>query len=178
MEQEKEILSLLKQIYDSVSKTDLWSHPLIITMLPVVGIIVGSLLTYCLGIKSYQKINNIQLRQKTFGELMGLKFLTAQLYVSRFEALIYSDFHERRWNLAGSPKDSHDFQETKRWMQKSEEMLVDIAKNNNKLFNVLGVIRTLYPSTTEFKELIDKIYNFKVPIIPNAQNIRIEILEY
>lgn len=182
MEHEKEILRLLQQIYDLVSKTELWNHPLIIAAVPAIiaigGFIVGAVLQYRLGIKSQQKINNLQLRQKTFGELIGLKFLTAQLYVSCFEALIYSDFHEQKCKLAGSPKDSLDMQEEKRWRYKNEEMILKIAENNNKLFNIIGIIHTLYPSTPEFKKLIAKIYNFKTPkIMVDAHEIKTEDLE-
>ena len=63
-------------------------------------------------------------------------------------------------------------------MYKSEEMVIKIAENNNKLFNIIGVIHTLYPSTPEFNKLIAKIYNFKTPeIMGDAHEIKTEDLE-
>ena len=44
---------------------------------------------------------------------MGRKFTTTQLYVSKYEALLYSDYHEARWKLAGAPKESLDLQEAR-----------------------------------------------------------------
>jgi hypothetical protein len=36
--------------------------------------------------------------------LKGRKFVTEQLYMSRYEACIFSDYHEAKWKLAGSPR--------------------------------------------------------------------------
>ena len=96
---------------------------------------------------------------------MGRKFLTTQLYVSRFEALIYSDHHEAKWKQAGYPKESIDLQEAQRWMHKSEDLALDIAKNNQSLFETIGLIRILFPKTSKLDELIDRIYHFKTPKI-------------
>lgn len=96
---------------------------------------------------------------------MGRKFLTTQLYVSRFEALIYSDYHEAKWKRAGHPKDSIDLQEAQRWMHKSEDLALDVAKNNQSLFETIGLIRILFPKTSKIDELIDRIYHFKTPKI-------------
>jgi hypothetical protein len=60
------------------------------------------------------KISDHQKRQQVFSEVMGRKFLMTQLYVSRFEALIYSNYHEAKWKQSGWPKDSIDQQEAQR----------------------------------------------------------------
>lgn len=89
----------------------------------------------------------------------------SQLYVSRFEAWIYSDYHEARWKLAGAPKDSIDLQEAQRWMHKSEDLALEIAKNNQSLFQTLGLIRTSFRRTPTLDSLTEKLYRFKVPEI-------------
>jgi len=57
MNTETEILRIVKQIHDLVSKGSLLSHPLIVA---IVGIIIGSFLTYYFGFKTQQKIHNMQ----------------------------------------------------------------------------------------------------------------------
>ena len=64
------------------------------------------------------------------------KFITTRLSVSRFEAWIFSDYHEARWKLAGDPTGSLDLQEAQRWMGKSEDLALEIAKNNSRILNV------------------------------------------
>lgn len=169
MNKDQEILTLLQKIYDSTSNIGILNHPLMLSITPAViafiGIIIGAILAYYFGIISHKKINEFDLRKKTFGELMGLKILTSQLYMSRFEALIYSDYHEQRWKLTGCIKESGDLAEAQRWMHKCEELGMTIAENNYKLFSVLGVIQTLYTSSTEFNKLTENIFNFKTPKI-------------
>jgi len=57
-----------------------------------------------------------------FARLMGRKITTEQLYVSRYEAFMFSDYNEERWRRSGSPKDSLDLQEAQRWMHRSEDL--------------------------------------------------------
>lgn len=147
----------------------IWENPFLVAVisgvLTLIGAIVVAYLTYHWGLSSQLRISDHQKRQQVFSELMGRKFLTTQLYVSRFEALIYSDSHEAKWRRAGSPNDSIDLQETQRWMHKSEDLALDIAKNNQSLFETIGLIRILFPKTPKLDELIDRVYHFKPPKI-------------
>lgn len=104
-------------------------------------------------------------RIQAYRELMGIKVTTQQIYVSRFEALIFSDYHETRWKLAGAPQQSIDLEEARRWMQKSEDYVHDITRNNQRLFETLASISILFPKTGELTTLIDRLYNFQTPTV-------------
>jgi len=54
--------------------------------------------------------------------------------LSRFEALVYSHYHEYRYRLS---KESHDFTEAMRWMKKSEDLALEIAKYNQQFLESL-----------------------------------------
>lgn len=129
----------------------------------LIGVFLGSYLTYRFGLKQQIKIGDYQKRQKVFGELMGLKFLITQLYVSRFEAFIFSDYHEARWKLGECTKESLDLQEAQRWMHQSEKLVLDIAKSNQALFETIGSIRVVFNNTPTLETLTEKIYRFKTP---------------
>jgi hypothetical protein len=101
---------------------------------------------------------------------MGRKFMTSQLYVSRFEAYIFSDYHEARWKVSDQRKDSIDLQEAMRWMHKSEELVMELARNNQSLFETLGMIRTLFPHTPRLEELTSRVYHFKTPRTSSPPN--------
>jgi len=101
------------------------------------------------------------MRLKAYSELIGYRQLLSQLFVSRYEAFIFSDYHEYRWKIQGSPKESIDQKEAFRWMHKSEDLVLEISRTVQKLFETLGVIRVLFKQTPELKELSDNIYNFK-----------------
>ena len=55
---------------------------------------------------------------------MGLKIPLIQNYVSRFEASVFSDYHEYCWKMFGCPLDSFDVDETKRPMKRSEDLVL------------------------------------------------------
>jgi uncharacterized protein YneF (UPF0154 family) len=111
------------------------------------------------------KIHDREVQQRTIGSLMGQKLKISQLYVSRFEAYIFSDFHEARWRLTGHPNDSHDFVEANRWMHRSEDLAIEIAHTSEKLYETLGLISSSYKRTNKLLELVTAVYQHKVPTI-------------
>lgn len=126
---------------------------------------LGSYFTYRWNISAQKIISKEQRQQEAFSRLMGKKILIMQLYVSRFEAMVYSDYHEAKWKNAGYPNESLDMQEAVRWMHKSEDYAIEIAKATQSLFEDLGLIRILFPPTPELEEHINKLYYFKTPKI-------------
>jgi hypothetical protein len=111
------------------------------------------------------EVGKRQAQQQAFSLMTGQKFLVPQLYVSRFEALIFSDYHEALWKLEGYPEESLNFQETQRWMLQSEGLVMKIAKNNKTLFETIGLITILFTPRPELNDLIDKLYHFKTPVL-------------
>ena len=138
---------------------------LIPTLAALLVAIITPYLTYQWGLRTQLEATERQKRQQAYSEVLGRKAVMSQLYVSRFEAWIYSDYHEARWKLAGAPKDSIDLQEAQRWMHKSEDLALEIAKNNQSLFETLGLIRTSFRRTPTLDSLTEKLYRFKVPEI-------------
>jgi hypothetical protein len=131
-------------------------------ILPVVlGAILAigaSYFTTKFQMSSQLHLQKVEEQRRVFARLMGRKFTTEQLYVSRYEARIFSDYHEERWKRAGAPKDSLDLQESKRWMHRSEDLVLEIVKNNQALFEDLATVRALFPDTPRLRELCDHVY--------------------
>lgn len=109
------------------------------------GGIVGQYYASQFQFSSQVHLQKVQGQRQVFARLMGRKFATKQLYVSRYEAMIFSDYHEARTKRSGLPKDSLDLQEAQRWMHRSEDLVFDIVKNNQALFEDLGTVRALFP---------------------------------
>ena len=143
---------------------DVWKTLLAIAvggLLAAGGGIVGQYYASQFQFSSQAQLQKIQGQRQVFARLMGRKNATKQLYVSRYEALIFSDYHEARWKQSGSPKDSLDLQEAQRWMRRSEDLVFEIVKNNQALFEDLGTVRALFPDATRLHELVERIYDFK-----------------
>jgi len=103
-------------------------------------------------------LQKVEEQRRVFARLMGRKFTTEQLYVSRYEALIFSDYSEELWKRAGKPKDSLDLQEAQRWMHRSEDLVFEIVKNDQALFEDLATVRALFPDTPQLRDLCDHVY--------------------
>lgn len=121
--------------------------PAVPALIALVGVVVGGLLGARLTFQNQLRLTTLQGRQQSYAAIMGKKLVVTQLYVSRFEALAYSDYHERPWHLAGAPKESLDFEEAKRWMRKSEDFVIDLARANQSLIESVGLARVTYPTT-------------------------------
>ncbi len=119
--------------------TSFW--PLYAALIALLGVVLGAYLTARYSFQNQLRLATYQARQQSYAAIMGKKFLLAQLYVSRFEALVHSDYHERLWQLAGSPAASLDLEEAKRWMHKSEDLAIDVARTNQSLFESIGLAR-------------------------------------
>lgn len=141
-------------------------------ILPLLTALLVVIATQSYSLNNQIKISNHQKRQTTFSALMGIKFLTAQLNVSRFEALIYSDYHEVRAvlidqdpNSLESITDTYDFKESQRWQHKYNDLALEIAKNNQTLFELIGLVRILFSKSKKLEDLTNRILKFDTPTI-------------
>ncbi len=140
-------------------------------MLPVYAAIVAGALAIASAVftvNRQQQAATLKERQQIYGAVMGKKLLRNQLVVSRFEALIFSDYHEYRWRLAGTPAESFDFQEAQRWMHKSEDLALEIGRTNQSLFESIGLARATFAPSARLSELTESVYRFPTPLIQHA----------
>jgi hypothetical protein len=134
------------------------------------GGIVGSFTAAHFALRNQLKLTLQQDRQRAYAEIMGKRVLLMQLLVSRFEAYVNSDYHEHLWRISGHPKESIDFDEAKRWMHKSEDLALEVARTRQSLYESIGVARAVFPQSVELEQLTEQIYQFKSPKIhPPAQ---------
>jgi hypothetical protein len=122
-----------------------WADGLLPVVLGGILAIGASYFTTKFQMSSQFHLQKVEAQRAVFARLMGRKIITTQLYVSRYEALIFSDYHEERWKRAGAPKDSLDLQESLRWMHRSEDLVSEVVKNDQALFEDIATVRALFP---------------------------------
>lgn len=113
------------------------------------------------AIKLQKNIYNHKAKLKAYSKLIGYRIVLSQLYVSRYEAFIFSDYHEFCWKLQGSPEESFQKSEAIRWMHRSEDLVLEISRTSQELFETVALIRVLFKQTPELIELTNDIYNIK-----------------
>jgi len=84
-----------------------------------------------------------------------------QLLVYHSQAQIALKYHELRLHRTKAWKESVDLEMAKEWMNKSNEYNLEIAKKEQRLFELLGLVKIFFPSTTDLNEKIDRIYKVK-----------------
>ena len=99
-----------------------------------------------------------------YAEVIGLKNWLKQLYLSRFEALLYSDYHEEK-NRIKKYESPIDFEESKRWMQKSENLVFKISESERELAKIIGSIFHTFKIQHKDKASILALLNHPVPIL-------------
>ncbi|MGH8544551.1 MAG: hypothetical protein ACREX3_13175 [Gammaproteobacteria bacterium] len=130
-------------------------------MLGELATVIGAYFASKIQLAGQLRLQTLQNQQQVLSRLMGRKFVTSQLYVSRYEALLFSDYHEARWKLAGAPSDSIDLREAQRWMHRSEDLVFEFTKSHQALFEDLGLVLTLFPASKTLDEIVQRIYSFK-----------------
>jgi hypothetical protein len=148
--------------------------------LVVLGAIIGGGMSL-LGsfiVQHYSYQNNIELQQKnlretSFAQLSGLQVVLRQAYVSRFEALIYSDYHEYKYYYFSN--NSIDFEEAKRWMIKSEDYVDVITKAWQDVYSCFAEIKISYEITPEIDQLINILRHYKNPEIKTPLKGQVQI---
>lgn len=138
--------------------------------------LLGTLSGVYIAFKLQSKQTIKEKKQLLVSELEGLRIYRQQLYHSRFEAEIQSDFYEYRYHKTNSQL---DLSEAIRLGHKLEDVTIEIAKNNQKLLEIIGHISLLFYQSDDLKVLIEKNKSFKSPVIelrPNKE-MSIEQLE-
>lgn len=138
----------------------------IISILGLLGIgaILDRLLNYFLQARKEIK----EKKHETYRKLMGVRIILRQTIVSRTEAYIFSDYYEFRHKLS---RDKWDFDESVRWMHKSEDYISIFTKELQELFNILANISILFKDKLEIQSTLNKLYKYKTITIskPDAR---------
>ena len=135
----------------------------------IIPYIAGALTVLLTGHINYLYSKKSEIRKekiRVYGRLMALRIRLRQVIVSRYEAYICSDYHEALWKTRGASRESIDLEESRRWMTKAEEYVVDITKTLEDLFELYGSISILFDRDTEILKLLDKLYHYPTIIPP------------
>jgi hypothetical protein len=107
------------------------------------------------------RIRDHEKRQTVFSELMGLKKMRIQLMSLQCNARIAIFYHDHRLKKTGGGQGSPDFNLAHEWMQTNNRLILDVARTEQKLFELLGFVKILFPKSAELDQKINTIYSSK-----------------
>ncbi len=123
--------------------------------------------------------DDAQARRRIVGHITAARHSLAQLYVTRLEAWIHSDVHERNWQLDGCPTDSLDLEEARRWTVVTNEKLVEIERAIFALHSAVAEARIVFPSSDETDRLLTDVLELKalgvtsmMPLVETREGVR------
>lgn len=107
------------------------------------------------------KTRNHEKRQTVYSELMGLKKMRIQLMSLQCHARIAIFYHDHRLKKTDGGQGSPDFNLAHEWMQTNNRLILDVARTEQKLFELLGFVKILFQKSAELDQKIDNIYSSK-----------------
>ena len=113
--------------------------------------------------RNEEKRRHLQRQEQAYSQLTGLKLMTIQLYLSMNDAFYLFAWIEARERLQlPSRSDLGKIEEKHR---EYNELALELAKNNQRLFETIGLIQILFPPSEELEKLIE-------PFEPSIKKLR------
>lgn len=150
------------------------------TLLPsltaLLGILIGSYLTYRYSYSLYIKQKKFENQRISFARLMSLKIPWTQSIRTNVEAKILCEYYETRHNLFSH--NIEDLNESKRQNDRALSLIPEISKSQKETFETLGLIQTCYDIDTDLEQAINDLFYYQslqVLEFPKSFNTQIEL---
>ena len=111
-----------------------------------------SFLTSAINDKRQYRINRLQRQEQAYSQLYGLKFMTDQLYLTTSDIFSESALIEALERLELPSRSALGNSQEKR--RKYDELALELARNNQRLWETIGLIRVLFTPSEEQERLI------------------------
>jgi len=123
-----------------------------------IGIIIGWLLnltTSTIQEKRRTKIDRLHRQEQIYSQLTGLKIILEQIYLSVNDAFTRFNWIESRERLKLPIRsDLGTIEESRR---EYSDAILELSRNNQRLWETLGLVRILFFSSEELENLIDPL---------------------
>lgn len=135
-----------------------------------IGAVIGVFVDHLLRTHKEKQENKLS----SYRKLMGIKITLRQAVVSQTEAYLTSDYYEARYGIT---KSKFDFSEAVRLAHKSENSVIIVTNEFQKLFEVMGDISLLFKNDQLIQTYIDKLYRYRtLKTVKPPENISIQKL--
>lgn len=131
-----------------------------------IGGAFGGYLTSEWNFRNQLKTTTWEKRQQAYSEIMGLRFLQVETVHQAYQAKILQSRDLWRW-AKSEFKDSSHLSEADRYMIRHENLILEVARTNERLFKSIGLAKGTFPISTELDSKVDLIYRHPIFEIPN-----------
>jgi len=147
--------------------------PIITGIITLAAVWLGSFLNQRNSFKLLELQKKVDLRNRSYSNLMGLKLAWSQAIRTNIEAKVLCEYYEARSRInVHAP----DLEEAKRQNDRGLSLLPRISDLTREVFQSLGEVRLAFRTTPEIEEAIDGVYRFQAlgvqPINENIETIQ------
>ena len=115
---------------------------LITSVLTLIGACITTYVAQDLRDKNHREEFLREKRLQSFGDMMGIRATLSQSALSLQETKINQAYHQARFSLT---HDKLNLDEATRYVQRSEMLLSEIARDRKRLYELVGSVAVLFP---------------------------------
>lgn len=142
--------------------------PILLALSPILGAMGGSYLTYKYSQNLFITQRQIELREKSYSEIMGIKRPMVQTTRTIAEAKILTEYYDFRFKNISGDKFDRDFSIKEN--QRMLEMIPQFSSLSRELFEALGTVRISYKINSDLETKIQELYDFNVFNVETPDN--------
>ena len=157
--------------------TQIWLTPVVVAgIFSLAGVWLGSYLNQNNSYKLANKQRILELRNRSYAKLMGLKLPLVQAVQTNSEAKILCEYYDTRFHINA---DKADLDEAKKQNERALSLIKEISNLRREVSETLGDIKISFPPSTELDQAIEAVYRSSALAVPEMrQKIKsIEALE-
>lgn len=151
----------------------------------IVGTVIGAILgggfalmgvyySAKLGQESDITLKRIQMQKQLYGQLLGQREVRTHLYKSYVQSSLDVDYYQILWENAakGSDKKSLYLQQATFFQNLQSNLILKIAENESRFYEILGETWVYFPNTSELSSLIKPLYLQKQLPLPSLEELK------
>jgi hypothetical protein len=157
------LMELAVELHDrEISRGAAWRSALQTLMAVIIGGalgIVGSIFTANFQSRNQAYVQDVQKARDVYSRLTGRKAVTTQLQLTSLQNAVYINYLQTRRLMKLESSVLNEAEEAPRLIRENAAVALDVAKNEQGLFEDLGVVRALFQDSPELRLAIEAFSN-------------------
>jgi hypothetical protein len=136
----------------------------------LIGIIIGSLLTYRNSFKLFKKQKMYDNRRIAYSRLLAYKFIWAQSIIFHLGTRFTAEYFYAKFNLLSDEK---DLEQSNKEFDRAANLMRDTSIYQKEIFETIGLIQTCYIIDSELELAINELFGAKaIQILPFPKTLK------
>jgi hypothetical protein len=157
--------------------SDIWKI-LIPALFTILGVIIGSILSYRNSFKLFKNQKKYDNRRIAYSRLLAYKFIWVQSIIFHLGKRFSAEYFYARFNLLSDEK---DLEQSNREFDRAANLMRDTSIYQKEIFETIGLIQTCYIIDSELELAINELFGagmFQIQPFPQTIKNLTELNHY